>query len=140
QSITADFNNNIGLYPIEDALGTVIDPTTNQRIAPGEAGYALAIVRASQANGVTFNASAGDVNADLAGGRVYGTYLISNGTIDDVVGGRGTRVFSNFIAGNEDRLDHFQTTGTNQFGIEDQVNNGDSDFNDAVIRYQIVTG
>lgn len=139
QSITADFNNTVGLYPIEDVQGTVIDPTDGRSYRPGEPGYILAIVRRSQADGITFNDEAGDVANNLDGGRVYGTFLISNGTVADVLGGAGTKVFSNFIAANEDGLDHFQTLGPNQFAIEDQLNNGDQDFNDAIVTIRVET-
>jgi hypothetical protein len=140
RSITADFNNTVGLYPIADSRGSVVDPADGRRYAPGEQGYRVAIVRAAQEQGVTFQANAGDVTAELAGGNVYAPFLISNGTAAEILGGSDTRVFSNFIANNQDRLDHFVWTGTNQFGVEDQINNGDQDFNDALVsvRFEVV--
>jgi hypothetical protein len=135
-SITADYNDTVGLYRIEDAVGTVIDPTSGQSYKPGDPGYGLAIVRRSQADGVSFSAKAGDVTANLAGGSLYATYLVSNGTVDDVLSGKGPNVYSNFVAANSDNFDHFtgpaiSGSGTTTFSIEDLPGGGDRDFNDA---------
>ncbi|NDJ18104.1 DUF4114 domain-containing protein [Myxacorys almedinensis] len=138
QSITADYENTVGLYRIEDALGTVIDPSTGTSYKPGDDGYGLAIVRRSQADGVTFSARAGDVDATLDGGNVYATYLIADATVDDVTSGRGANVYSNFVAANADGFDHFIGSGTTAagstgFSIEDLFGGGDLDFNDAIV-------
>ncbi|MBW4420244.1 MAG: DUF4114 domain-containing protein [Myxacorys californica WJT36-NPBG1] len=138
QSITANYNNTVGLYRIEDALGTVIDPSDGTSYKPGDAGYGLAIVRRSQADGVTFSARAGDVAADLTGGGVYATYLIADATVDDALNGKNPNIYSNFVAANADQFDHFIGAGTTaagstSFSIEDLYAGGDLDFNDAVI-------
>lgn len=38
----AEYDNTVGLYEVQDAQGTVIDPLTGTPIAPGQAGYAAA--------------------------------------------------------------------------------------------------
>lgn len=138
QSVTADYENTVGLYRIEDALGTVIDPSNGTSYKPGDAGYGLAIVRRSQADGVTFSARAGDVAADLTGGGVYATYLIANATVEDALSGKNPNIYSNFVAANADQFDHFIGAGTTAagstgFSIEDLYAGGDLDFNDAIV-------
>lgn len=117
------FDNTVGLYPVLDELGTVLDPLTGNQIAPGEAGYTAAAIARSQSNGVQFDHSQGNLNAILNGESIYATYLIAN----------GTDTFFPFLEANADGLDYVRLLGDNIFGFEDTLGGGDLDYDDLIL-------
>ncbi len=107
-----------GVFVVEDAEGTV------NGIAPGEAGYAAAVLgttASTTTRQVLF--SNGDPvgtsdSFDLPGGRLVGFYYIPGGTAEDVVNNNpnndpsiGPVAFFSFDAGNPDALEHFRWYG-----------------------------
>ncbi len=114
----ADFGNIGGLYVIEDASGTVIDPLTGSSLTPGDAGYAEAAVSQSV---VEFGINNPE-SVNLAGGFIYAPYLLADGEISGFL--------SAFESANPDGLDHVVLLGDNFFSFEDESGLGDQDFND----------
>jgi Domain of unknown function (DUF4114) len=136
----AAFSNTVGFYRVQDAGGTVIDPTDNKSYKPGDAGYALAAVRSSQGanSGVSFGIKGiATPSVDLAGGYFYAPFLVVNSTIDKVLNasaGNIPEVFFKFGAANSDGISHVKMLDANTIGFEDLKGGGDLDFNDAVFK------
>ncbi len=142
----ASYNNHGGLYKIEDAQGTVVDPLTGQKLTPGQSGYAQAAVRQSQQseNGASFSArSGGGITAILDGHSLYAPFLIANGTPDQLLdsnSGNDPQVYFAFTQGNRDGVDHVRLLGDNSFGFEDFANGGDRDYDDLIfqVKFEVV--
>jgi Domain of unknown function (DUF4114) len=135
----AAFSNTVGFYRVQDTIGTVIDPTDNKSYKPGDAGYALAAVRSSQAanSGVSFGIKSNDApSVDLAGGYYYAPFLVVNSTIENVLNATGSipEIFFKFGAANSDGISHVKMLDANTIGFEDLKGGGDLDFNDAVFK------
>lgn len=121
---TAAYQNSGGLYAIDNLDGVVVDPLTNGRIAPGEAGYGDAVLRQS-----VRSFEAGDAETfSLLGGFYYVPYLVANGDL--------TQVYTPFEAGNPDGLDHVQLTA-GSYAFEDWLNLGDRDFDDFYLQVEV---
>lgn len=138
----ATFNNEIGMYVVDDAEGRV------DGLLPGSDGYANAVLTRTSTQ-VLFNSGEGtgaSNDVTLTGGQRVGFYLISHMntemflTVGAYTNGRmnvGNAFFS-FDAANPDGQQHMQsvydsTTGSMLMHWEDQLHRGDSDFNDVVI-------
>jgi Domain of unknown function (DUF4114) len=136
----AMFSNTVGFYRVQDASGTVIDPTDSKSYKPGDIGYALAAVRSSQSanSGVSFGIKGSAIpTVDLAGGYFYAPFLVANSTIDKVlnaIGGNIPEVFFKFGAANSDGISHVKMLDANTIGFEDLKGGGDLDFNDAIFK------
>ena len=117
----AAYHDFVGLYRIEDATGTVIDPVTGQSFSPGDMGYTDAAWSASV---VQFDESGTD-SVILDGNSFYAPYLVVEDT--------GSLYFP-FLEANDDGFDHLRLLGNNTFGFEDTSNDNDSDydFNDFI--------
>jgi 2',3'-cyclic-nucleotide 2'-phosphodiesterase (5'-nucleotidase family) len=127
----AAFNNHIGFYKIEDALGAIRVGETLVR--PGENGYRQAAVQGRLAgidlvgtNGQTVNSS-----GDFTGGALYAPLLIANAS---TANSDFSNVYTAYSLGNADRADHIRLLGDNTFGFEDLAGGGDRDFNDVIVK------
>jgi hypothetical protein len=132
----ATFNNTVGFYRIENAQGTVIDPTTGQSFNPGDAGYTLAAIRNSQVYGISFDRHSQGINGQWQGGYLYAPYIIANGTIAQLLDSNPNNeapVYFIYRLANPDKVDHIRLLGDNTWGFEDLPGGGDLDFNDMVI-------
>jgi Domain of unknown function (DUF4114)/RTX calcium-binding nonapeptide repeat (4 copies) len=127
----AGYNNHIGFYKIEDALGTIKVGTN--LLKPTDAGYRQAAVQGRLAgidlvgtNGQTVNST-----GDFFGGALYAPLLIANSATanDDF-----SNVYTAYILGNADKADHIRLLGDNTFGFEDLAGGGDRDFNDVIVK------
>jgi Domain of unknown function (DUF4114) len=133
----AAYNNHIGFYAVEDAIGT-IQLANGTMLKPSDANYAVEAVKSA-----ILQAGKNDskLDLDLAGGKNYAPVLIAQGSFNDFVsknptnGGDGSSIhaYFNYIGANTDRVDHFRLLGNNTFGAEDLYGGGDRDFNDLVV-------
>jgi 2',3'-cyclic-nucleotide 2'-phosphodiesterase (5'-nucleotidase family) len=133
----AAFNNFVGFYKVVDENGGI--DTNNDgkaEILPGQAGYAATAVRNRIAGIDLTVANQADVTVTdklLAGGSIYAPFLISNGTVDQVLAGQTNQVYFSFLGANADKVDHVRLLGNNTFGFEDLFGGGDFDYNDVIV-------
>jgi cyclophilin family peptidyl-prolyl cis-trans isomerase len=138
----AAFKNEIGVYQIDDALGRV------DGLDPGAAGYSEAVARRSLNIFKDCEKPGDKSEITVNAGQRLGLILIQNGKMgawqqqnpSNRVGA-GPVAFFSFDAANPDRFDHVRasalTNNTQTFSFEDQLNGGDQDYNDAVIRVSL---
>ena len=137
----ASFENEVGFYEVNED-GSVVDPLTGESIAIGEAGYADAALAnsidlaLSTPNGVTT-----EFTTELAGGTQYGTFIVAEGTIDQLLDSDSTNdrpIYFGSASANPENFDHIITLDENTFGYEDFFSGGDNDFNDMVVSYEFI--
>ena len=131
------YNNNIGFYAVEDAIGT-IQLANGTMLKPGDANYAAEAIKSA-----VLQASKTDskLNQDIVGGKLYAPVVVAQGSLSDFVtknptnggGANDIHAYFNYIGANADKTDHFRLIGNNTFGVEDVYGGGDRDFNDLVI-------
>jgi hypothetical protein len=126
-------NNTVGLYRVQDTVGTVQDATGNS-FKPGDMGYLQAALARAVApdQGVSFDKT-GTADAQLAGGYIYSPFIVVNGTIDQAIAGQAQAYF-NYLGANSDGFDHIKLLGANKFGFEDIAGGGDQDYNDLIFK------
>lgn len=133
RSSNAVFNNAAGLYRVENASGTVVDPLTGNRYQPGDSAYTATALRLSQqsGNGLSFDARQTDavVSGNLKAG-LYAPFIVVDGTVAEGISG-GKDVFIDFPAANPLGFDNIQRAG-NVFKFEDLRGGGDRDFDDVI--------
>ena len=142
----AAFDNTIGFYEV-NGDGSVQDPVSGQTIAIGKEGYQDAAL----ANSLDFTLSTGDGDStfttDLAGGTQYGTFIIANGGLDELLDEDSSNDPPIYFdaAGNASGFDRIRTSGSNTFEYEDLtygtdgvLNDGTPDYNDMVVEYSFV--
>ena len=137
---SAAYTNNIGFYVVENAIGT-IKLADGKMLNPGENGYAAeAIKNAVLQAGKTDS----KIGQDITAGKIYAPVVTANGSFNDFLatnptnpGGNGVNAYFNFTGANSDKIDHFRLIGNNTFGVEDQFNGGDRDFNDIIFTAKI---
>jgi Domain of unknown function (DUF4114) len=135
---SAAYNNNVGFYAVEDAIGT-IKLGNGSTLKPGDANYAIeaiksAVLQAGKTDSKT--------NQDILGGKIYAPIVVAQGTFTDFVtknptnGGDGTAIhaYFNYLGANPDKIDHFRSIDNNTFGVEDLFGGGDRDFNDLIVK------
>ena len=123
-SSNAGFDNLVGIYVVIDDIGTVVDPTTGNRLSPGDTGYAAA----ARANSIVEFDSNGTDPILFSGGFTYATYLVADG------GNGGENTYFPFLDANIDGLDHSRLLGDNIFSFEDINGGGDLSYDDFVFR------
>ncbi len=136
----AAYNNNIGFYAVEDAIGTI--KTAAGTFKPGDANYAIEAIKSAV---LSANKTDSKSNQDLVGGKIYAPVLVAQGTLADFIsknptnGGDGNTIhaYFNYLGANPDKVDHFRLLGDNTFGVEDMYGGGDRDFNDLVINVNV---
>jgi Domain of unknown function (DUF4114)/RTX calcium-binding nonapeptide repeat (4 copies) len=127
----AAYDNHIGFYKIEDALGTIKVGTTV--LKPGDDGYRKAVIQGRIAgvdlvgvNGQTISSS-----GEFLGGALYAPLLIANASNAN---SDFSNVYTAYSLGNADRADHIRLLADNTFGFEDLAGGGDRDFNDVIVK------
>jgi hypothetical protein len=127
----AGYNNHIGFYKIEDALGTIKVGTT--LLKPGDTDYRKAALQGRIAgidlvgvNGQTVSSS-----GEFQGGAIYAPFLIANASTANT---DFSNVYTAYSLGNADKVDHIRLLGDNTFGFEDLYGGGDRDFNDVIVK------
>ena len=134
------YDNTVGFYQIEDAEGTIIDPVTGNKFKPsdGEAYAQLAIeLREPELELSIDSQNSITIQDTLMGGSLYAPFLIADGDVDSFEGDFN-QVYFSFAQANSDGIEHIRSLGNNTLGFEDLWNGGDNDFNDMVIRIEII--
>jgi Domain of unknown function (DUF4114) len=138
----AAYNNHIGFYAVEDAIGTI--KTAAGTFKPGDANYAIEAIKSAV---LSANKTDSKSNQDLVGGKIYAPVVIAQGTLADFISknptngvdGNAIHAYFNYLGANPDKVDHFRLLGDNTFGVEDLYGGGDRDFNDLVININVKT-
>jgi len=138
----AAYNNEIGLYRVDDASGRI------GSLKPGDKGYAAAALAIERAI-VLFQSGRGQgAKTDIAlpAGQYLGYYLIQNASSAQWRNknpanrsGQGPLAFFSAPAANPDKIDHLHATWQGnglRLAWEDQTGGGDRDFDDAIIGAQ----
>ncbi|GAA6623079.1 putative Ig domain-containing protein [Scytonema sp. NUACC26] len=138
----AAFNNELGLFIVDDATGKI------GNLLPTDPGYAQAALN-SASRQIVFNSgqTEGAVkNLELPSQVFFGFYLIQNATTEKFLNqnpqneiGKGPLAFFLFPSVNPDEFDHIVELPLNQLGWEDLTGGGDKDFDDLVFRYEFGT-
>lgn len=135
----AVLDNTVGLYPIEDPQGTIIDPLTGSKLVPSDEGYAVAAIRQRI---VEFDKNGGG-SVELADG-FYAPFLIVNNTAEQWLVENpnnfpllDTFAYFPFLSANGGSFDfeHIALLGDNTFGFEDlRIAESDFDFDDMIMQ------
>ena len=140
----AAYNDNIGFYAVEDAIGT-IKLADGSTLKPGDANYA---VKAIQSAILQVGKTDNKTNQDLVGGKIYAPVVVAQGSLTDFASkninnsstdANAIHAYFNYLGANPDKLDHFRLLGNNTFGVEDLYGGGDRDFNDLVVNVNVKT-
>lgn len=129
----ASYNSTIGFYRTDFVDGGIKDLMTGETLKPGDEGYKEAAlsrkldVQLSAENGKTTTFS-----STIDGGGFLGIFMISDSS--DVA--TGEMLFSSM--GMNGGNDHAKMLGNNTFGFEDMIGLGDRDFNDMVVKVDVV--
>ncbi|MCX7892735.1 MAG: Ig-like domain-containing protein, partial [Burkholderiales bacterium] len=137
----AAYDNEVGIYRVDDLRGTVAG------VAPDEDGYARAALAAGRAQVIFASGERAGAKRELVleGGGLYALYLVQDGTTARFlrenpanVPGCGRLAFFSVVEANPDGFDHLRLTRTGASGLElaweDLTGGGDRDFNDVVFR------
>jgi hypothetical protein len=141
---SADYNNHVGFYAVEDAIGT-IKLANGSTLKPGDANYAVEAIKLAMANPLQAGKTDSLTGKELAGGKIYAPVVVAKGSMSDFLywnptngGGADTiHAYFNYAGANTDQLDHFRSLGNNTFAVEDMYGGGDRDFNDLVVKMDI---
>ncbi len=140
-SSQADYNNEIGLFLVDDADGTI------NGIAPGDSGYVQQVFQPDNFEVVfTQGNPNGSRDLDLEGGQYIGWYLISDNTTaeflqtnpDNNPNGETVAFFS-YAQANPDELYYLNYNSSSQLAWEDMLGGGDLDYNDFVFNFNFGT-
>jgi Calx-beta domain/Domain of unknown function (DUF4114) len=137
-STTSDarYNNYIGFYEVEDALGTL-----ENGLKPDGIGYAESAIKSA-----ILQSYKNEFKSDLtvSGGKILAPVVIANGTFKDFMdlnpenqANSSVHAYFNYLGANPDKVDHFRLLGDNKFGVEDMFGGGDRDYNDIVIQLAV---
>jgi 2',3'-cyclic-nucleotide 2'-phosphodiesterase / 3'-nucleotidase / 5'-nucleotidase len=137
----AAFNNFVGFYRVIDTNGG-IDTNNDGKadLLPGQAGYTLAAVQQRIAGidlTVDNQGTASYTNRDLTGGNIFAPFIISNGTVQQVLNGANLQVYFPYLGANPGNVDHIRLLGDNTFGFEDLPGGGDLDYNDVIVKVTV---
>jgi Calx-beta domain/Domain of unknown function (DUF4114) len=140
----AAYNNNIGFYAVEDALGTV-KLNDGSFVKPGDANYAVEAIKNALANSLQAGKNDTKTDLNITGGKIYAPVVIAQGTLNDFVSKNPTNggdandihAYFNYLGANSDKTEHFRLIGDNTFGVEDMYSGGDKDFNDLVVNLKV---
>jgi uncharacterized delta-60 repeat protein len=141
---SATYNNQIGFYAVEDAIGT-IKLANGSTLKPGDTNYASEAVKLALTNSLQAGKTDSLMAKDIMGGKLYAPVVVAQGTLNEFVsknptnagGANDIHAYFNYLGANPDKVDHFRTIGDNTFGVEDLYGGGDRDFNDLVIKMKL---
>ena len=135
----ASFDNLIGFYQIENAAGQVLAEDSVTLISIEDDGYQAAAI-ARRLDNVLLGGTNGTTvtsEAQLQGGQLLAPFIVSDGTVDQLLDAdlsNDPSIFFAYLGANSDGVDHVRLLGDNTFGFEDIVGGGDFDFDDVVVR------
>ncbi|MGK7938625.1 MAG: phytase [Crocosphaera sp.] len=121
---SANYNNYVGFYEIDDLTGIIEDLT------PGDVGYTeAALLRQVPNLGLqTNNKEMLTVSSTLNGGSLYAPFIVVNDTPDSLED--LSSVYFPFLGANSDNRDRVRLLDNNVFGFEDK---SDFDYNDLIV-------
>jgi hypothetical protein len=79
--------------------------------------------------------------SQLQGGLIYAPFLIQDGSfalLEDNDLGNDPQVFFPYLGVNSDKVDHLRLLGNNLFGFEDLTGGGDLDYNDVIVKVNLL--
>ncbi|MCG6133883.1 MAG: 5'-nucleotidase C-terminal domain-containing protein [Nostoc sp. LLA-1] len=136
----AAFNNTIGFYRVVNPEGGIdINGDGNADILPGQQGYIQAAVQ-GRVPGIDLrvaNQGTANFSGQFTGGNIFAPFIISNGTVDQVLNGQTSQVYFPYLGANPGGVDHIRLLGDNTFGFEDLPGGGDLDYNDVIVRVNL---
>ena len=130
----AAYNNFVGFYKVDNAQGKITDEVTGKTYNPGDDGYNELVVK-QRIPGVDLsvgNNQSVTIEDTLEGGSLFATFIIADANPDNL-NGDFSKVYTSYIAGYSDKVDHIRLLGDNIFGFEDLKGGGDNDFNDMIV-------
>ena len=137
----AGFDNTVDFYKVE-ADGSVIEPTSGEAIASGEAGYAEAAV----ANRLGFdlsteNLKTAEFSLDFPEQGLYAPIMAVDNDFHpflDSDHSNDPTIYFSYEAANDDGFNHVRNPEAERFNFEDLPDGGDQDFNDVVLDFVFV--
>ena len=142
----AGYNNTVGFYAV-DLEGKVVDPLTGlavtdsptkdntqdylQKALQYRANIALSVENQATVTQVT----------QLQGGLLYAPFLVQDGSflmLEDNDLSNDPQVFFPYLGVNSDKVDHLRLLGNNLFGFEDLTGGGDLDYNDVIVKVNLL--
>ncbi len=127
----ADFNNEMGLFPVDDAAGTI------DGLTPDDAGYPAAALASSQVVFASGETAGAVTELALEAGSYFGVYLIQNATTASWLqanqsGASPPNVFFSFATANRGDFEQLRPLANHRYGWEDLAFGGDQDYNDMI--------
>ncbi|WP_429614826.1 Ig-like domain-containing protein [Synechococcus elongatus] len=124
QSEAANLNR-FAFYEVIDEAGTIRIQGTNQTVRPGDANYA----EVALAQQIELISDGQRLAAEVDAGKMYAPFLISESD-------NGVEYYFAYANANPDKIDHVRLLADNTFAFEDQLNGGDRDFDDFIIKVE----
>ena len=130
--LNAGFNNEMGLFTVDDAQGRV------NGLLPGDEGYAEAALAAERRQLVFAQSTAVGTTTplDLPSGTYLGFYLVQDASTEAYLSqsangeNGGPSIFFSYPQANQDGLSHVHPVALHEFAWEDLTGGGDRDFDD----------
>ena len=130
----AAYDGMVKFYKTVDAEGRVADPVSGELLLPGEDGYKeAALAQQLDVELTTDNGQVSTFSAVLTGGEFVSMFLIADGT-----DATASDVYFAHAGINSNNNDHVKQLGNNTFGFEDMSGLGDKDYNDVVVKVDVV--
>lgn len=134
-------DSEIGFYRILNESGTVIDPLTGKEITPQQQSYREAALSESNrlsTSGSTLtvdNLMTKSFSFNIFGGELYAPFLKIN---SPNLNNQTEQIYFSFGGANSDQQEHVSNLGANVIGFEDWYSGGDKDFDDIILRFNII--
>lgn len=140
----ANYDNLVGFYRIVDENGGIdTNGDAKADILVGQPGYQQAAV-SGRVKGIDLsvsNQSTAIYHGIFAPGAMFAPFIIVNSRsqmiLDENISDR-LEIYFPFLGANLDKTDHIRLLGNNTFGFEDLVNSGDRDYNDVILRVNLM--
>ena len=136
----AAFNNLVGFYRVVNTDGGIdINGDGTADVLPGQANYIQAAIN-NRVSGISLtvaNQSTASFTSQFTGGGIFAPFIISNGTVEQVLNGQNSQVYFPFLGANPNKVDHIRLLGDNTFGFEDLPGGGDLDYNDTIVKVNL---
>jgi 2',3'-cyclic-nucleotide 2'-phosphodiesterase / 3'-nucleotidase / 5'-nucleotidase len=139
----AAFNNQIYFYKLDNADGLVggVNPANTSNYLNG----ALAnLVTGADGKAVKLevaNQGTATIKATVNAGSIIAPFIVVNGTLEqlqDTNPNNNPVVYFPFLGANSGQVDHMRLLGDNTFGFEDLPGGGDKDYNDIIVKVNLV--
>ena len=150
----AGYDNTVGFYAV-DPSGQVVDPLTGLAVSgPAHREADLFEIAANaqdyQQKALQYrtnialsveNQAVFTQTSQLLGGFIYAPFIVQNGSFEqfsDSDLSNDPSVFFPYLGVNSDKVDHIRLLGNNLWGFEDLTGGGDRDYNDLIVKLNIV--